>query len=71
MRNIEKQMELGTVINYREGRGGGLQNGKTAGPKHFAAPLEILRQGKTFRVPLISMAKTSSSRVKTTGTSKL
>ena len=39
MRNTEKQMELGTVINYREGRGGGgLQNGKTAGPKYFAAP---------------------------------
>ena len=27
----------GLVINYRE-RGGGLQNGKTAGPKPFVPP---------------------------------
>ena len=28
----------GQVINYGEGKGGGLQNGKIAGPKLFAPP---------------------------------
>ena len=36
----------GLVINY----GGGLQNGKVAGPKLFAPPPPS-RQGKTFRAP--------------------
>ena len=39
----------GLVINYREG--GGLQNGKIAGPKPFAPPPAPSRQGKTFRPP--------------------
>ena len=38
----------GLVINYKEG--GGLQNGKIAGPKLFAPPS---RQGKTFCAPLL------------------
>ena len=64
----------GLVINYGEG-GGGLQNGKIAGPQLFAC---LTRRGKTVRNPptlfqrvetfcgTLSMAKTSSSRVKTT-----
>ena len=36
----------GLVINY--GEGGGLQNGKIAGPKVFAPPS---RQGQTFCAP--------------------
>ena len=57
------------------GRGGGLQNGKTAGPKLFAPPPS--RQGKSFGAPPLlksgnfprpayNMAKTSSYRIKTT-----
>ena len=58
-------------INYGEG---GLQNGKNAGPKLFAPPPS--RQDKMFCTtpflhPPISMAKTSSSRVKTTSTNFL
>ena len=62
----------GLVINY--GEGGGLQNGKIAGPKLFAPPPQdrvklfappLLKSGKFTRPPY-NMAKTSSYRVKST-----
>ena len=42
------RMHKGLVTNY--GEGGGLQNGKIAGPKLFAPPPPS-RQGKTFCAP--------------------
>ena len=67
------------VIVFRDwslftGRGGGLQNGKIAGPKHFATPPQdrvklfappLLKSGNFSRCPY-NMAKTSSYRLKTT-----
>ena len=46
----------GLVINYREGGGGGLQNGKIAGPKLFVPPPPppTSRQGKTFLSPILT-----------------
>ena len=54
------------------GRGGGLQNGKIAGPKLFAPPPQDwvklfappLLKGRNFLRPPNTMAKTSSFRVK-------
>ena len=46
---LEYDRKLGTGHQLRGGGGGGLQNGKIAGPKLFAPPPS--RQGKTFRAP--------------------
>ena len=70
------QQSKGLVTNYyREGGGGGLQNGKSASLKHFAPPSPQDRV-KLFTQPFLkggislgspfNMAKTSSYRVKTT-----
>ena len=42
----------GLVINYGEGGGGELQNGKIVGAKLFAPPPPS-RQGETFRAPFL------------------